>query len=59
MIAGDITDPCIQGSVLSPVCFCIFLDPQLQAVSELAGPDSYAFADDFNLLQAPHQENID
>ena len=54
----DVTSGVIQGSVLSPVCFCIFLDQLLQAMSEFTGPDSYAFAGDLNLLQVSHQENI-
>ena len=40
----------IQGLVLSAVCLCIFLDSLLQAVSELTGPNSYAFADDFKFV---------
>ena len=36
--------------MLSPVCFCIFLDSLLQAVSELTSPDSYTFADAFKFV---------
>ena len=46
----DVTSRIIQGSVLSPVCFCIFLDPLLQALSELTSPDSYPFADEFKFV---------
>ena len=46
----DVTSGAIKGSVLSPVCFCIFLDLLLQAVSELTGPVSYGFADNFKFV---------
>ena len=42
----NLTSEIIQGSVLSPVCLCIFLHPLLQAVNELTDPDSYSFTDD-------------
>ena len=55
----DVTSGVMQESVLSPVNFCIFLDPLLQAVSELTGPDVVMpLLTILNLLQAPHQENI-
>ena len=46
----EVTSEVMQGSVLPPVCFCIFLNLLLLAVSELTGPDSYAFADDFKFV---------
>ena len=46
----DITSGVIQRSVLSPVSVSISLDPLLQAASELIGPDSYVFADDFKIV---------
>ena len=46
----DVKSEVIKGLVLTPVCFCIFLDPLPQAVIELTGPDSYEFADDFKFV---------
>ena len=45
---------------LSPVCFCIFLYPLLQAASELTGPDNYTFPDYFKFVTStsPREHHI-
>ena len=54
----DVTSGIIQGTVLSPVCFCIFLDPLLQAVSKLPVLIVMLLPTILNLLQVHHLENI-
>ena len=47
----DVTSGVMQGTVISSTCFCVFIDPLLQGIVNLLGPDCFALADDFKFVQ--------
>jgi ribonuclease P/MRP protein subunit RPP40 len=46
----EVTSGIVQGSVISPTCFCVFIDPLLHRIQELIGPRCFAYADDFKFV---------
>ena len=46
----DVASGVLQGTVISSTCFCVFIDPLLQVIVNLLGPDCFAFTDDFKFF---------
>jgi hypothetical protein len=46
----DVTSGIIQRSVISPTCFCVFIDPLLHRIQEYIGPRCFAYADNLKFV---------
>jgi ribonucleases P/MRP protein subunit RPP40 len=47
---AEVRSGVVQGSVMGPTCFCIYIDSLLEGIRRLIGPNGYAFADDFKFV---------
>jgi ribonuclease P/MRP protein subunit RPP40 len=46
----EVMSDIVQGSVISPTCFCVFIDPLLHRIQEYIGPRCFAYVDDFKFV---------